>query len=97
MQGGISDSCIDDFMLFAKFRAFEMYEFSEVAQSVLVYYRGHSPSQIGRCVLSWFHLAVTTLLFLIVSLIAKQMDRVAAQGCLRTLSAVVSLIDKAPL
>lgn len=31
MQGGISDSCIDDFMLFAEFRAFEMYELWEVA------------------------------------------------------------------
>ena len=62
MQGGISDSCADHFMLFAKLRAFEMYEFWEVAQSVL-YYRGNSPSQIGSCVLSWFHLAVTTLLF----------------------------------
>lgn len=62
MQGGICESCTDDSMLFAKLRAFEMYEFWEVAQSV-VYDRGNSPSQIGSCVLSWFHHAVTTLLF----------------------------------
>jgi uncharacterized membrane protein len=33
----------------AEFHVFEMYEFWEVAQS-LVYYRGNSPSQIGSWV-----------------------------------------------